>query len=214
MAPSLPDPDPVPTAGAPGIPGAFSGARIYAQLKPDGAGLAELLRLQAAARDRAPGTRRVSGGRLHLTLIHFGKADDAFGRLTVATGVETGAYDRALARYLRATAAALPEDDFVLEPRGLAGFGRDGSTLAVEFASTSTLDAVHRTLYGVLLDFLAACGVPDPAGYAAGDPALAFAARLHPHVSLLHGFHGFSGPPPVLDLRPVRLRPTPVLYRS
>ncbi|MBD8045269.1 hypothetical protein H9638_15770 [Arthrobacter sp. Sa2BUA2] len=210
MAPSLPDPD----SGAPAIPDAFSGVRIYAQLKPDAAGLAELLQLQAAARERAPGTRRVSGDRLHLTLIHFGKADDAFARLTVATGVAAEDYGRALARYLHATAAALPEDAFVLEPRGLAGFGRDGSTLAVEYAATARLEMVHAALYSLLLEFLAACGVPDPAGYAAQDPALGFAARLHPHVSLLHGFRGFNGPPPVLDLQPVRLRATPVLYRS
>lgn len=188
--------------------------RIYAQLKPDGAGLAELLRLQAAARERAPGTRRVSGNRLHLTLIHFGKADDAFARLTTATGVEADAYGRALIRYLHATAAALPEDEFVLEPRGLAGFGRDGSTLAVEYAATARLDSVHTVLYQLLLEFLAACGVPDPVGYAAGDPALGFAARLHPHISILRGFRGFDGPPPVLGLQPMRLRPTPVLYRS
>ena len=210
MATSLPDPD----SGAPEIPDVLSGVRIYAQLKPDGAGLAELLRLQSAAQERAPRTRRVSGDRLHLTLIHFGKADDAFARLTVATGVKAEAYNRALARYLHATAAALPEDEFVLEPRGLAGFGRDGSTLAVEYAATTRLDSVHAVLYQLLLEFLAACGAPDPAGYAAGDPALGFAARLHPHISILRGFRGFDEPPPVYGLQPVRLRAMPVLYRS
>jgi len=212
VAPSLPDPDPGPRR--PLLPGVPPGARIYAQLKPDDAGLAELLRLQSVARERAPGTRRVSAERLHLTLIHFGRADNAFSRLTVATGVDAEAYGRALSGYLHATVGALPKDAFLLEPRGLAGFGRDGSTLAVEYATTSGLDSVHRTLYGLLLEFLSACGVPDPAGYAAQDPALGFAARLHPHISLLHGFHGFNGPPPLLDLGPARLWATPVLYRS
>jgi len=210
VASSLPDPE----FAAPALPDAFSGVRIYAQLKPDGAGLAELRRLQSAVREPAPGTRRVSADRLHLTLIHFGRADDAFSRLTVATGVDSDRYARALARYLKATADALPEDEFVLEPRGLAGFGRDGSTLAVEYAASAGLQTLHAALYQLLLEFLAECGAPDPAGYAAADPALAFAARLHPHISLLHGFHGFSGPPPLLNVEPVRLRATPVLYRS
>lgn len=189
--------------------------RIYAQLKPDDAGLAELLRLQSACRERAPGTRRVSAGRLHLTLIHFGKADEAFERLSAATGVDAETFGRALASYLTATGAALSKTEFGLEPRGLAGFGRDGTTLAVELEATAGLEAVHRVLYGVLRDFLAACGVPDPDAYAAQDPSLAYAAGLRPHITLLHGFRGFTGPPPALGLgQELRLRATPLLYRA
>ena len=201
-------------SGGPGFPGALSGIRIYAQLKPDAAGLAQLLRLQAAVRVLAPRTRPVTPGRLHLTLIHFGKADEAYARLCAATGVEEGVFSQALARYLAATGAALPAEDFVLQPRGLAEFGRDGAALALELAPTPLLEAVHSLLYGLLLEFLAACGVPDPTGYAAADPALAFAAVLRPHISILHGFRGFSGPPPTVDLDPIRLRAMPLLYRA
>ncbi|MCC3282516.1 2'-5' RNA ligase family protein [Arthrobacter caoxuetaonis] len=198
-------------------PGALSGVRIYAQLKPDEAALARLLLLQAGAREAAPGTRLVSPDRLHLTLIHFGKADEAYSRLSAVTGTGPKAYREALADYLKDTTAALPETDFQLTPTYLSAFGSHGSTLALELRSTPALEALHAELYAVLLEFLSACGIADPAGYAAGDPALCFAAQLRPHISLLHGFRGFHGfaddAAPRVDPAPLRLQVTPVLYR-
>lgn len=205
-----------PPRGAPEILDTLAGVRIYAQLKPDAAGLAELQRLQSAARALMPRARAVSPGRLHLTLIHFGKADEAYGRLAQATGITAETFDRALAAYLAATEAALPGHDFVLAPVGLAGFGLNGSTLAVECSTTPELEEVHAVLYTVLLEFLSACGVPDPASYAAQDPALAFSAVLRPHVSILHGFRlpaDAAGDLPVVGPAPLRLTPLPVLYR-
>lgn len=216
MAASTPDPRPRHNRDLSGV---LSGVRIYAQLKPDGAGLDRLLRLQAAVRERVPRTRPVSSGRLHLTLIHFGKADEAYDRLAEATGVSRGVFGQALAEYLDGSEAALPAQDYVLYPRGLAGFGRTGSTLALEFDPTPDLQAVHEALYGLLLLFLGRCGVPDPAAYAAQDPALEFSSTLRPHISILHGFPGTGAgadapPLPVPDAGPFRLRPLPVLYRA
>ncbi|GAA1354658.1 hypothetical protein GCM10009636_21030 [Arthrobacter koreensis] len=198
-----------------GLPPALDGVRLYAQLKPDAAGLAELVRLQSAARVLAPRARPVSPGRLHLTLIHFGKADEAYARLADSTGVSRAEFGRALESYLTATKMALPERDVLLFPLALTGFGINGSTLAVEFRSTAELDQVHAGLYGLLLDFLAACRVPDPSAYAAQDPALSFSAVLRPHVSILHGFHPPSGAQlPAVTPQALRLRPLPVLYRT
>ena len=204
-----------PSRGTREILDALAGVRIYAQLKPDAAGLAELERLQSEARALVPRARAVSSGRLHLTLIHFGKADEAYERLTQATGVSRHGFGRALASYLADTEAALPVRDFLLTPVGLAGFGLNGTTLAVECSTTPELEEVHARLYTVLLEFLAACGVPDPAAYAAQDPALAFSAVLRPHISILHGFRlpvGAELPP--VTAAPLRLTPLPVLYRS
>ncbi|MFZ3452698.1 2'-5' RNA ligase family protein [Arthrobacter sp. 7Tela_A1] len=213
MANYLPNPGGPPSGS---IPGALSGVRIYAQLKPDEAALARLLQLQARAREPAPGTRRVSPGRLHLTLIHFGKADEAYSRMSGATGTGLAAFREALADYLKATTAALPDTDFHLTPTHLSAFGSHGSTLALELRSTPALEAVHTELYAVLLEFLSACGIADPAGYAAGDPALCFAAQLRPHISLLHGFRGFhgfaDGAGPRVGSAPLRLQVLPVLY--
>ena len=213
MAGSPPDP----SRDTPEILHALAGVRIYAQLKPDAAGLAELGRLQWAVRALVPRTRPVSTGRLHLTLIHFGKADEAYARLAQATGVSRQAFSRALASYLADTEAALPVRDFLLNPVGLAGFGLNGTTLAVECSPTPELEDVHAVLYALLLEFLAACGVPESAAYAAQDPALAFSGVLRPHISILHGFH----PPadaaaklPVPAAEPLRLHPLPVLYRT
>ncbi|MER2134630.1 MAG: hypothetical protein ABS910_08120 [Arthrobacter sp.] len=200
----------------PELRSALAGVRIYAQLKPDAAGLAELARLQSEARELVPRSRAVSSGGLHLTLIHFGKADEAYGRLAEATGVTPETFGRALAAYLAATEAALPVHDFLLTPVGLAGFGFNGSTLAVECSPTPELEEVHALLYAVLLKFLAACGVPDPGDYAAQDPALAFSAVLRPHLSILHGFRlpaDAAGDMPVVAPEPLRLTPLPVLYR-
>ncbi|KPN18349.1 hypothetical protein [Arthrobacter sp. Edens01] len=214
MAASTPDPLPRHNRDLSGV---LSGVRIYAQLKPDGAGLDRLLRLQSAVRERAPRARPVSSGRVHLTLIHFGKADEAYDRLAKATGVSREVFVLALADYLDESEAALPAQDFVLFPRGLAGFGRTGSTLALEFDPTPDLRAVHEALYGLLLLFLDRCGVPDPAAYTAQDPALEFSSVLRPHISILHGFPGAGpdAPPlPAPDGGPFRLRPLPVLYRA
>ena len=209
--------DPADSQGAPKVLDALAGVRIYAQLKPDAAGLAELARLQSEARALVPRARPVSCGRLHLTLIHFGKADEAYARLVQATGVSSEIYSRALGEYLAATEAALPVHDFLLTPVGLAGFGLNGSTLAVECSRTPELEKVHAGLYTVLLEFLAACGVPEPASYAAQDPALAFSAVLRPHVSILHGFRlpaEAAGEMPAVGPEPLRLTPLPVLYRA
>ncbi|MFZ3415555.1 hypothetical protein [Arthrobacter sp. 3Tela_A] len=213
MAASPPDP----SRDTPEIPDALAGARIYAQLKPDAAGLAELARLQYEARELVPRARAVSSGRLHLTLIHFGKADEAYGRLAQATGVSPGTFGRALAAYLAATEAALPDHDFLLTPVGLAGFGLNGTTLAVECSPVPELQDVHAVLYALLLEFLAACGVADPGAYAAQDPALEFSAVLRPHISILHGFRlpaEAAGKMPVVAPEPLRLTPLPVLYRA
>ncbi|MGW9405444.1 hypothetical protein ACWGQ2_15905 [Arthrobacter sp. NPDC055585] len=193
------------------------GVRIYAQLKPDAAGLAELVRLQSEARALVPRARTVSSGRLHLTLIHFGKADEAYERLAAATGVGPETFGRALGRYLAATEASLPVRDFLLTPVGLAGFGINGTTLALECSPTPELGEVHAVLYALVLEFLAACGVSDPAGYAAKDPALAFSAVLRPHISILHGFRlptEDAAQMPVVSPEPLRLTPLPVLYRA
>ncbi|MEB7505133.1 2'-5' RNA ligase family protein [Arthrobacter koreensis] len=197
--------------------GALAGVRIYAQLKPDAAGLAELQRLQSEARVLVPRARTVSSGRLHLTLIHFGKADEAYERLERAAGVVLETFSRALERYLAATEASLPVRDFLLTPIGLAGFGINGSTLALECSASPELQEVHAVLYALVLEFLAACGVSDPAGYAAQDPALAFSAVLRPHISILHGFRlpaEAAGRLPVPALEQLRLHPLPVLYRA
>ncbi|MBF4995476.1 hypothetical protein ITX31_15370 [Arthrobacter gandavensis] len=200
---------------SPVSPAGLMGVRIYAQLKPDAAGLAELVRLQTAARVLAPRARPVSPDRLHLTLIHFGKADEAYARLNAATGVSQELFSRALGTYLAATEAALPARDFVLSPVGLAGFGQAGTTLVVEYRPTRELDELHAVLYGLLLEFLRSCESPDPEAYAARDPALAFSAALRPHVSILHGFRppAGAGLPPVAAV-PLRLTPLPVLYRT
>ena len=200
-----------------GLPPALGGVRLYAQLKPDAAGLAELVRLQSAARVLTPRARPVSPGRLHLTLIHFGKADEAYERLAAATGVGPETFGRALGGYLAATEASLPVRDFLLTPVGLAGFGINGSTLALECSPTPELGEVHAVLYALVLEFLAACGVSDPAGYAAKDPALAFSAVLRPHISILHGFRlptEDAAQMPVVSPEPLRLTPLPVLYRA
>lgn len=206
-----------PSRDTPGILDDLAGVRIYAQLKPDAAGLAELGRLQSEARALVPRARAVSSGRLHLTLIHFGKADEAYGRLAEATGVAPETFGRALAAYLAATEAALPDHDFLLTPVGLAGFGFNGTTLAVECSPVPELQDVHAVLYALLLEFLSACGVPNPAAYAAQDPALAFSAVLRPHLSILHGFRlpaDAAGKMPVVGPEPLRLTPLPVLYRA
>ena len=212
MAAVPPDPS---FGEVPGFLATLEGVRIYAQLKPDADGLGELVRLQAAARALAPRARPVSPGRLHLTLIHFGKAGEAYTRLADATGVSRAEFGRALRVYLAATEAALPDHDFLLSAVGLAGFGVNGTTLAVECRPTHELEDIHAALYSVLLEFLVACGVPDPGAYAADDPALAFSAVLRPHISILHGFHLTAGAelPPVAAA-PMRLTPLPVLYRT
>ncbi|MER2138466.1 MAG: hypothetical protein ABS909_11490 [Arthrobacter sp.] len=210
--PSVPS---APSRGAPEPLEALAGVRIYAQLKPDAAGLAELARLQSEARALAPRARAVSSGRLHLTLIHFGKADEAYARLAEATGVRSEIFSLALTAYLAATEAALPVQDFLLTPAGLDGFGVNGTTLAVECSPTPELVEVHAVLYLLLLEFLATCGVRDPAAYAAQDPALAFSAALRPHISILHNFrlpHGAQLPS--VGAVPLHLTPLPVLYRT
>lgn len=212
MAAVPPDPS---FGEVPGFLATLEGVRIYAQLKPDADGLGELVRLQAAARALAPRARPVSPGRLHLTLIHFGKAGEAYTRLADATGVSRAEFGRALRVYLAATEAALPDHDFLLPAVGLAGFGVNGTTLAVECRPTHELEDIHAALYSVLLEFLVACGVPDPGAYAADDPALAFSAVLRPHISILHGFRlpvGAALPP--VTAAPMRLTPLPVLYRT
>ena len=181
MAAVPPDPS---FGEVPGFLATLEGVRIYAQLKPDADGLGELVRLQAAARALAPRARPVSPGRLHLTLIHFGKAGEAYTRLADATGVSRAEFGRALRVYLAATEAALPDHDFLLPAVGLAGFGVNGTTLAVECRPTQELDEVHAALYGLLLEFLVACGVPDPAslcGRRPGAGVLGSAAAAHQH---------------------------------
>lgn len=190
------------------------GPRIYAQMRPTPASAEHLRELQEAL-PRSRGLRRVSAERLHLTLIHFGKADEAYARLAEATGVGSEIFSRALTAYLAATEAALPVQDFLLTPAGLDGFGVNGTTLAVECSPTPELVGVHAVLYVLLLEFLATCGVRDPAAYAAQDPALAFSAVLRPHISILHGFrlpHGAQLPS--VGAVPLRLTPVPVLYRT
>lgn len=190
----------------PGHPDLEANIRLYAQMRPDQEGLEHLESLQ---RSLPAGTRLLPRRQLHLTLIHFGKVLDVFRVVSAAGGVGLDDYRELLAGYIRSTEELLPERNFVVQPLGVAGFGNSGRTLVAEYAPAADLARLHARLYRVLRDFLAACGIADVDGFMAADPNFMFASSLRPHITLARGY---TGPQPNLRLRPVTLRPLPVVY--
>ncbi|MDN3904254.1 hypothetical protein [Arthrobacter sp. YD2] len=196
------------------MPGSGTGfdanRRLYAQMRPDGGSLAHLLALQQAVAAAAPrGVRPVPSRQLHLTLIHFGKVLDVYRVITAATGISLPDYARLLEGYIERTESLLPATAFHLQPVRAAGFGAHGRTLAVEYAPTPELSALHAGLLEELEGFLAACGIAGTASFMAGDPNFMFARTLRPHITLVRGY---TGPPPGLELGRVTLIPMPVVY--
>ena len=95
--------------------------RLYAQLRPDPESLTHLIELQqelAGLPEINDGGRPrwVSGRRMHLTLIHFGKVRDVYSLVSVATGIAWDLYEELLAGYVAETEAAMPRQPVVLEP--------------------------------------------------------------------------------------------------
>ena len=187
-------------------PGFDANLRLYAQMQPDGPSLAHLLSLQESL---PAGTRLVPRRQLHLTLIHFGKVLDVHRAVSRQSGISLPDYEELLTGYIARTEAMLPAVPFRLEPAGFAGFGGRGSTLVVEYLATPELDALHRKLYGELVDFLEAAGIADTAAFMAHDSNFMFASALRPHISLARGY---TGALPSLPLESVTLQPMPVVY--
>jgi hypothetical protein len=186
----------------------YANVRIYAQLRPDPAGLEHLVRLQQALPPHRG--RLVPQRQLHVTLIHFGKVHDVHGVIERHSGVPYDEYAALLSRYIADTEAELPTGSSVLVPVELAGFGRNGRTLAVQYRPTAELIDVHQRLLGILRTFLRDCGLPDPDEFMAQDTNFMFARTFNPHITVCKGF---GGNPPRLPLEPLRVEPMQVVYR-
>ena len=181
--------------------------RLYAQLRPEGDGLAHLEEIQHTLPAEACG-RLTSAGQLHMTMIHFGRIKDVFETIRRVTDISWERYSQLLAAYIQDTTGLMPEEPFLAQPAGYARFGQRGGTLVIEYTVPRRLIELQAGMYDVLRDFLTACGIRDAEAFMAGDLNFMHARVLRPHITLCKGYQGEL---PSAPLRPVRLQSSPTV---
>lgn len=187
----------------------YQNIRVYAQLKPDQAGLEHLLSVQSALPPQERGYA-VSARQLHLTLIHFGKVFEIYDRLqTAVPDVTYETYETNLKAYIAGSEAAMPQHSITLRPSGFALFGNSHATLVVTYDTNQELLEAHQAQYWLLVSFLKKCGLEDPEGFMKKDVNFMFAQEPKPHITL---YKNYGSALPTLALLPVTLLSMPTVY--
>ena len=185
------------------------GMRVYSQLRPDENGIARLRAAQAELSATSTG-RTMPVDELHMTVIHFGKADRIFESLSACTSVQRDSFDASL-RYMVDAWGALMNEAFQLEHTGYDRFGKNGKTIVATFKPIPELQQLHDSQLSLLKTFLRVCSVNDVDSYISNDPNFVNALTLRPHVTLKKGHE--SRDLPIVELGTILFRPMQIVYK-
>ena len=156
-------------------------SRLYVQLQPDSASRAHLLSVQSNL--NASGINVIQD-QLHMTIIHFGVIKNVLAQISESDAVKCAALDT----YVQQTQQILDnvgEKLFVVSPKRLSLFGRNESTIVIEYEPTDDLIDLHTQCLSALYDFFKSLNVADPVKYMMRDHNFKFALHLRPHVTLI-----------------------------
>lgn len=186
----------------------YPNIRLYAQMKPDDDGVSHLADVQRQLPKQARG-RAVSLKQLHMTLIHFGKVYDVYEILQQKTGISYDEYAIRLKYYIQQTNILLPTGPAIIQPKGFARYGQRGGTLVIEYDVPTWIIEAHGKLVGVLRQFFDSCGVKNIDEFMTEDINFMHASELKAHITI---YKGYTGSLPEIELRPVRIFTTPLVY--
>ncbi len=187
------------------------GERIYLQYKPDEAALSHLLTWQQQAHRVNPQARPVPRDKMHLTLLHFGIAQDMYREVTQQQpDLSWDSFAAAVRSFIDASQEVLPQI-VTAKPTDFALFGHQSSVLAINLTPSPELLAAHQAALKHLQQCIKSLGIEYPAAFMQGSPNLRFGLTLRPHISLLRAARHR---PRSLDKlqRPLRLHVLPVHY--
>lgn len=182
--------------------------RLYVQLQPDEAGREALAGVQQTLPSQSTG-RLIGKAELHLTLIHFGVANDVYQSVSHMSGVDRNAFSEALAAYVTEAEAWLPKNDVTLQHTGFELYGAKKNALAATFKATDELREQHAKQLDVLRRFFKRMDLTNPDEFMQSDPNFQHALTLNPHVTL---YKGFSGELPNIEIGDIAFSSMNVVY--
>ena len=158
--------------------------RIYFQYQPDEPSLDRLRAVRSEAK-AAYGGNPIPDRELHLTLLHFGLADQIFGDIRkVNNSLTRPNFDRATRQFITDAGRHMPAS-FDVTLHDYRRYGADHSVLVGLVEPGTELLSAQAAVAGELRTMLGRLGVGDTDGFIRSNRSLWAALDYQPHISLL-----------------------------
>jgi hypothetical protein len=172
--------------------------RIYLQYAP--ADPEQLMRLQTALSDAGVKGKLVNRRALHLTLIHFGVAEQVARDLEQRHQTSQDEFAQSLPKLLEALQQIAAPPTLPLAVKSIDRFGPSGGVIALQLVTSAELIALHQSAYTTVTDWFTQLGLnhQQATTFMRSNHNLQHAHSLNPHISLFK--RAGDGPLPKIAL--------------